>query len=137
MKSSKSLYFQIKNETTQPIKAQLQISNLIELQNSFLKPQIIPPDKVAGFRVTFSCNKTKRFSEKISYILNDHHVFNIMVQAEVIPVKLDVSSRNIKFHFQEESLEMNIVEKIHLSNSGNDIAKFSFKVPEKSAFSVE
>lgn len=38
VKSTKDLYFQIRNESDTPIKAQVNIGNVLELKGSYLKP---------------------------------------------------------------------------------------------------
>ena len=58
----------------------------MELKGSSYKPQIIPEDRIAGFRISLNCHKTKTFKEKIQYMINDYHVFNFVVFAEIVPV---------------------------------------------------
>ena len=137
VKSGSSLYFQIRNDLNNPIKARLDISDVYELRESYLKPQIIPSGKMAGFRLTFNCHTTRKFKEKINYVINNQHVFNLMVIAEVIPVDLKINRSRIDFEFSQESLDMNKSESIKLFNNGNSDAKFNVKIKDNSAFSVD
>lgn len=81
-------------------------------------------------------NKPKKINEKVQYIINDYHIFNFLVQGEIVPVQLELSTDQLKFQFPDESLEMIITEKVTLSNYGNDNARYNIKIPENSAFEV-
>ena len=137
VKSATSLYFQIRNDLNNPIRAKIDIGDVYELRDSYLKNQIIPSGKTAGFKLTFNCHSTRKFKEKISYVINNHHVFNIIVIAEVIPVDLKINRSRIDFEFSSDSLDMNKSESIKLMNKGNSDARFRVKVKENSAFSVD
>jgi hypothetical protein len=42
-------------------------------------------------------NKPKKINEKVQYIINDYHIFNFLVQGEIVPVQLELSTDQLKF----------------------------------------
>ena len=136
VQSTSSKFFQITNNLTQPIKARIDTKKISELSNSYLKPQIIPEEKRAHFKLTIRSETKKIIHEKISYIINENHVFNLLVKAEVVPVEIKIEEKNLNFKFEDDSLEMRVVKKLKLINDGNSDAKYRFKIPAESAFEI-
>ena len=136
VQSTSSKFFQIKNNLNQPIKARIDTKKIFELSNSYLKGQIIPEEKTAHFRITIRSETKKTIHEKISYIINENHVFNILVKADIIPVEIKIEEKNLNFKFEDDSLEMRVVKKLKLINDGNSDAKYRFKIPTESPFEI-
>ena len=80
------------------------------LKQSYQDPQIIPSGKVGGIRITLRSENALFVRERISYIINKHHIFNIMVTAEVVEYDLKLNSHLFNFKFEEDSLQMTTKE---------------------------
>ena len=52
-------------------------------------------------------------------MVNDRHNFKFNVQAEVVPITLQLSQQEIQFRFSQDSLEPMCTERIKLKNPGN------------------
>ena len=70
-------------------------------------------------------------------MINGRHEFVFRVMAEVVPVTLQLDQEIIEFRFPEESTEMFTTNILKLTNNGNATAKFKWKVPEESFFTVD
>ena len=95
----------MKNNTKKTISVQL-IFKDSELVQSYKKPQIIPSSGEAGFEIAFCKDTLGDFRSAIKYVINGIHEFEMSITAKCVPVCIEVDRPNLKFSFDESSLEM-------------------------------
>ena len=135
VRSTNSLYFQVKNELRSSIKARI-LTDCSELAGSATGEQIIPSNRVAGFRVELCCPVVRFFRETIRYVINECHVFQALVVAEVIPAELEVSRSTLHFRFKEDSLDRVAVERLGLFNRGSIAVRYRLSLESGVAFKL-
>ncbi|EGR27115.1 hypothetical protein IMG5_201370 [Ichthyophthirius multifiliis] len=128
--------FFIKNDLRTSISVRLQ-SDQQELKKTSQKMQIIPPNQIGGFDIILESQILGQFKSNIKYIINESHVFEFQILADIQMVKLDLSKNNIKFQFYDDNHEMITKESIKLCNNGNASAKFEFLANQSKIFTVE
>ncbi len=89
---------------------------------------MIPAGQEAGFDIIFCSQTVKQFSAPITYYINDRP-FNFLVTAQAEPVSLELSKKNIKFSFNDDSMDMFVTQTLNLTNYGNAPAQFNWNVP--------
>jgi hypothetical protein len=72
----------------------------------------------------------------VKYIINEKHIFEFLVTANIDPVQLDLSKQSLKFSFAEDNIEMETNEVIRISNNGNAPGKFKWILTEKQIFTA-
>ncbi len=129
----------MRNDLRNSILVKLVIEN-DELKQSYLQPQVIPTTQTAGFDVVFHTTAPLlSFRGYVKYIINEKHVFELLVLAQVEPVQLEIAktSQNLKFTFAEDNQDMMTSEKVKIFNNGNAKGKFKWLFAENKVFSVE
>jgi hypothetical protein len=87
---------------------------------------------MAGFDVILSCDFPQTFGGQLLVQVNGTSVFNISVTADVVPISLELSSKDIALSIQQSTVCHGVMEKILLTNNGNQEAVFMFERDEKS-----
>lgn len=59
-----------------------------------------------------------------------------MVVAKICAVELELSKKEFKLQFNEDSLSMEATETLKLTNNGNATAKFKWTLSESKVFNV-
>lgn len=136
IKSVAKRCFTIRNDLKTCILARL-FTEYDELKDTYQRPQIIPTMETAHFEVSLSSPFLQDFKGTIKYIINEKYTFEFLVTATVECVRLDADNKSLKFFFGEDSQEMEVTEKFHVKNPGNDFAKFHWDLSENKVFSVE
>ena len=95
-------------------------------------PQVIPPNGVAGFDLTFSSDTPGHFRRTITYTVNGAHAFKFIAQAHVEPIDLQLSTEEAVFRFTDGSLEPTVSQTVLLTNPGTHPAAFRWEHPEGS-----
>jgi hypothetical protein len=113
------------------------LCNEEELSQTSPLSQVIPAGSVAGFDVTFSGRIEKSFRHTVNYIINEQHTFKFTVNADVVPVTLTLSAKELSFAFPESSLDFVAKEKLTLTNPGNAVCGFKWAINTAGVFSVE
>jgi hypothetical protein len=126
--SSVAMWFQVKNDLWASISCCVSADRLPELRETPQRTQVIPSGKTAGFRIVVNSPVAKIVRERISYTINSAHTFHFIVNAEVVPVDLEVNKPVLNFRFKEESLEMSTSETLTLRNTGNSTAFFKLRI---------
>lgn len=126
--SSVSQYFQVKNDLWSSISCAINTERIHELRETSQKIQIIPSGKTAGFKITVNSPISKNIREKVSYVINGSHVFHFLVNAEIVPVDLEINKPIMNFKFKEDSLEMTTSDILSLKNTGNSVASFKLRI---------
>lgn len=135
IKSKMSKTFYVKNDLRTSISVRL-YTDKDELSLSYLKPQIIPSGQVGGFDVVICSKGLGQVKQNIKYIINERHIFELMVTAQIDPVALELSKQSIKFTFAEDNIELETNETLKLTNHGNAPAKFKWMHTERKIFTV-
>ena len=108
-----------------------------EMQRSTPQSQLIPPGEIGGFDIIFSSRDTQNYRKTIQYTVNNKYQFKFNVQADVVPIQLDLSAEEVNFRFTSDDMEPSISETITVSNPGNAPADFQWKTGRAGVFSVE
>jgi len=135
VKSKVHKFFAVKNNLKTSIIVQISTTNG-ELQDSYQRPQVIPPMQTAGFEVCFYSHNLQRFRGNIKYTINNRHEFHFAVHAQVDPVKLLLETNNLGFKFQEKDEEMEIINTINIINKGSAPGRFNWDIQPNSVFKV-
>ena len=72
----------------------------------------------------------------MSYLINNTHLFHFKVSAIVQPVKLNLSTEQLRFSFSENELQMFTTQTLRVTNPGNATAKVCWIPPQSAIFSV-
>jgi hypothetical protein len=89
--------------------------------------QVIPPLCTTGFDVIF-CSEAVQVVQHTMYLtINEHSKIKFVVVGDVVPTDVGLSSNEVRFRFNDYSLENFVTETITLTNRGNSTAEFSFK----------
>ncbi|RKP19995.1 hypothetical protein ROZALSC1DRAFT_28470, partial [Rozella allomycis CSF55] len=100
LNSKKSFNLNFINGSRNAIKIELEFpknnpSFEIECENSLI--QYVPKKNAAGFVINFTGKITGSFLEQMSYKINDKYQSNIKLLAHVIPLSLELSTKEIRF----------------------------------------
>lgn len=136
IKSCSKGYFWARNNTKKAIAIEL-IYGDQELAQSYKKPQVIPSGGEAGFLVAFSKDTLGDFRSTIKYRINGQHEFEMSITAKCVPVCIEVDRPNIKFMFDEGSVDMSTKEVVKLFNPGNSDAVFKFTLAKEKLYIPE
>lgn len=128
VKSESTKSFIITNDLRQNIYVRLMVDQYPELQLSTPLSQVIPPGQEAGFDIVFCSQTVKAFTAPITYYINDRP-FNFLVTAQADPVSLELSKKQLRFTFDDDSMEMCARQTLMLTNYGNAPASFTWQVP--------
>lgn len=60
-------------------------------------------------------------------MINGRHRFEFAIKANIEPVRIEVSSKDFKFAFKEDSQHLDTQETIRLTNPGNATAQFKWQ----------
>lgn len=135
IKSKMTKTFQVKNELRTAISVRLH-TDRDELSQSYLKPQIIPSGQVGGFDVSVCSRLLGPLKHNIKYIINERHIFEMMITASIEPVQIELSKQQLRFSFIEDNIEMETSESVRLSNNGNEAGRFKWVHAEKRLFTA-
>jgi len=104
---------------------------------------VIAPGTQEGFNLVFFSSEIKRYTNNstiyIKYTINYKSVFNLKIQANVIPVTLKQMTQISRFTFKNEKfdkVEMSVVQKLILGNFGNAPAKIRWEENKVKYFSI-
>lgn len=125
VKSQSTKSFIITNDLRQNIYVRLMVDAYPELRMSTPLSQVIPPGQEAGFDIIFCSQTITQFSAPITYYINDRP-FNFLVTAQAEPASLELSKKNMKFNFSDDSMDMFVTQTLNLTNFGNATAKFNW-----------
>jgi hypothetical protein len=62
--------------------------------------------QTAGFKVNLKSSKQGKTNIVVTYILNEKHKFKFMIKADIIPVKLKLSTPKLDIKFSDDNLDM-------------------------------
>ena len=99
-------------------------------------PQVIPSSQTAHFKIVFLSKQLQEFKGLVKYIINERYPFEFRVLAKVDPVKLDLSHTYLDFKFEDNNLELQTSQVLHISNKGNSPGKFNWVPTESKIFTV-
>ena len=101
---------------------------------------VITPGTTEGFNLIFFSSEVKRFTNiYVKYTINYKSVFNLKILANVTPVTLKQTTQISRFTFKNEKfdkVEMSVVQKLVLGNSGNSPAKIRWEENKVKYFSI-
>ncbi|QDZ22861.1 hypothetical protein HOP50_09g54090 [Chloropicon primus] len=133
--SKEERYLIVTNDLNAHVQVTLLTHDIPNLSESQRQNQIIPPRTTAAFPITLHCTAAQSFKRSVSYLINNIHLFEFDVVAEVVPVSLNVSKDNLLFEMNQEHFGEKMEEVFTLSNPNNHFAEFSWECNNKN-FSV-
>ncbi|KAF0745589.1 hypothetical protein Ae201684_000044 [Aphanomyces euteiches] len=123
--------FSVTNDLPHNIFVRMNITNeLDELQQTTPTSQVIPPGATAGFDLTFFSRVEQVFQKHVHYTINGQHNSKLLVTAEVVPIRVELSTSLLEFAFDASDLRPQISQEVVLKNPGNSEARFNWK-PEQ------
>ena len=81
--------------------------------------------RMKGFDITLFLESQGRVETKFSYVINEHHSFEVQILAQAVPVMLHMSRDKIQFAFSGTSNEMSVPETLYLVNPSNNVAEYA------------
>ena len=129
--SKEERYLAVTNDLNAHIQVTLLTSDIPNLSESQRQNQIISPRSTAAFPITLHCTAAQSFKRSVSYLINNMHLFEFEVVAEVVPVSLNVSKDNLLFEMNQEHFGEKMEEVFTLSNPNNHFAEFSWECNNK------
>jgi hypothetical protein len=89
--------------------------------------QIIPPLCTTGFDIIF-CSEAVQVVQQTMYLtINEHSKIKFNVIGDVVPTDVALSTNEVRFRFNDYSLDTFVTESVTLTNRGNSIAEYVFK----------
>lgn len=119
--------FAVNNELAHAIIVEMNTSTLpLELAASkSTASQVIPAGATAGFDIAIiSDSEAIDYHSFVQFVINNRHQLKLNVTAEVVPVKLVPSCKDITIQFDSSSLEPSANAEISLANPGNCDVEF-------------
>ncbi|XP_051283893.1 cilia- and flagella-associated protein 47-like isoform X2 [Dicentrarchus labrax] len=99
-----------------------------ELQGSSPLSHVLPPHSHSSLPLTFQSNKLGPFYRPISYSVNHHHPGQILVQAQVVPLALELSTSLLVLHPTPFLLaQSGYRNSVTLRNQRNHAAEFTWR----------
>ncbi|XP_041834411.1 cilia- and flagella-associated protein 47-like [Melanotaenia boesemani] len=99
-----------------------------ELQGSSPLSYVLPPRSHTSLPLTFQSNRTGSFSRSLSYSVNQQHPGQILVQAQVIPLSLEMSTNQLVLHPTPSMLAASgYRSSVTLRNQCNHAAEFTWR----------
>ncbi|KAA0151378.1 hypothetical protein FNF29_04577 [Cafeteria roenbergensis] len=99
--------------------------------------QVIPPGKLAGFDVNLEPTDAGELHEVVTWRVNGHHAMRFRVNAQVLPIELELSESELKFSFEDGSDDVAVHREVAIRNPGQAAGQFQWRLPEGTAFSIE
>ncbi|XP_030010449.1 cilia- and flagella-associated protein 47-like [Sphaeramia orbicularis] len=99
-----------------------------ELQGSSPVSHVLPPRSHTTLPLTFQSNKLGEFYRPLSYSVNQKHPGQILVQAQVVPVALELSPSQLVLHPTSSLLaQSGYRSSVTLQNHRNHAAEFTWQ----------
>ncbi|RHZ21992.1 hypothetical protein DYB26_003352 [Aphanomyces astaci] len=119
--------FSVTNDLPHNISVHVHLANdHDELQETTPLSQIVPTGATAGFDFTFFSRIEQVFQKYVNYTINGQHSFKLLVTAEVVPIRVELSTPVLEFAFDANDLSPNVAQQLVVKNPGNSEAKFSW-----------
>lgn len=135
IKSTETKTFSVRNDLRNSILVRILIENE-ELKGSYSAAQVIPSSQTAGFEITLCSKQLQQFKSLVKYIINEKHVFEFKVVAQIEPVKLDINQKTLEFSFADDNLDMEKSQPIRIYNKGNSSGRFRWIMTEQKIFTI-
>lgn len=127
--------FTVSNGTMQNLIVRIDTHGHKALERSKPETQVIPPGATAGFDITLYIESPTHLEAKFTYIINEHHSFEVPMAAQAVPVMLNMSRENINFAFPASLNSMAVSDTLYLINPSNNLAEYRIEShPTFSAF---
>ncbi|CAB1422248.1 unnamed protein product [Pleuronectes platessa] len=99
-----------------------------ELQGSSPLSHVLPPCSHSTLPLTFQCNKLGHFHRTVSYTVNQQHPGQILVQAQVVPLALELSTNLLVIRSAPPLLaQSGYRSSVTLRNHRNHAAEFTWR----------
>lgn len=109
--------FAVSNGLTQAVLVSLEDID-IELQQSRALKQVIPANSIAGYDICFCSRALGKFKGSFTWKINGIHTFKVHIVAEVIPIQLVMSKKELLMEFPIDLLKPVLTSEILLTNPG-------------------
>ena len=115
--------FSVANDLNQSVMVKIEELEL-ELQQSKHLCQIVPQGCLAGFDIYFTSRHIGKVKRVFVWKINGIHISKVVVTAEVVPIELVMSTKELIMEFPENSLSPTLTSNFVLQNPGNAPADF-------------
>ena len=119
--------FTVSNSTMQSILVRIDTHGDKALERSTPASQVIPSGATAGFDITLYLESTTTLQTKFTYVINEHHSYEVPITASAVPVMLNMSRDKMSFAFPPSSNSMKVGETLYLINPTNNLAEFKIE----------
>jgi hypothetical protein len=108
-----------------------------ELKGCGPASQVVPSGAVAGFVVAFAPDEVQDFNERVSFVINNNHILNFGVTADVGPILCDIRPPSIFFEFDSDSTDLELSRSTTIVNTSNAPASFNWRQDADTAYSIQ
>ena len=116
--------FTVMNSTEASILVRIDTHNNGALSRSKPESQVIPPGLTAGFDIILYLDSTAEISTKFTYVINEHHFYEVPITAQAVPVMMSLNKSMINFIFPPQSFAPAVSESLILINQGKNLAEY-------------
>jgi hypothetical protein len=116
--------FTVMNATEGSILVRIDTHGNGALSRSKPESQVIPPGLTAGFDIVLYLDATAEILTKFTYVINEHHFFEVPITGQAVPVMLSLNKSTINFIFQPQSFAPSVSESLILINQGKNLAEY-------------
>jgi len=134
--SKNTKFLAITNDLDRHIVVRVLTKDVPELKDSKYVTQVVKPKSTTAIPITLVCPTVQSYAQSVTYLINEKHIFDFNVLADVVPVSLDVNKDDVLFEFSTDNFGDTVQEKLLLSNPNSQPAEFHWENSSK-AFTVE
>lgn len=99
--------------------------------------QVVPAQRMAQFDVHLCSHTVQAFQQVMRVAINQQHFMRFNVQAEVVPVEVTLSQREVRMALLGQAEEPVCTAQVTMGNSGNSPAAYRWQLPPSCEFDVE
>ena len=99
--------------------------------------QVLPALRMAQFDVHLCSTTVQTFQQVMRVAVNQQHFMRFNVQAEVVPVEVTLSQREVRMSLLGQAEDPVCTAQVTIGNSGNCAASYRWQLPPTCEFDVE
>lgn len=123
--SSTLQHLLVVNTLQRHIHVVLDVQTPAELKKSPHTSQVIPPGSRAKFPLLLTAGDVRHISDMLEYSINSSHLMSTQVQADVVPVSLELSSEEFQFEFSVDNWDSYLDKVLIMDNHNKFPVDFS------------
>jgi hypothetical protein len=99
--------------------------------------QVVPAQRMVQFDVHLCSHTVQTFQQVMRVAVNQQHFMRFNVQAEVVPVEVTLSQREVRMALLGQAEDPVCTAQVTIGNSGNCAAAYRWQLPPSCEFDVE